>query len=421
MRTTLDIDDDVLHAAKVLAAKRKTPTGRVLSELAWRGWPGRSPVPCTGSPRRCPGHPSRGEVITVERVCELMEGRASSPARPARRARADRAVRGGPRLPRAHPPVRCPQRDRAEPLCDLSWTCHVACGQADGPPAASSPFPRASGAERLPPLSHAWIARLRRLRHPRARGGRARPCRGATYDRERDPRRRDPRRYCRRSGMGAAHDELCRHWTQLARASLRVEPSPGRAPAHRDDRDRSGRLAAVPSLSGHRPGQDSGSSARRPRARPAGERSGQSRHDPAAAGRWSAGVWLVSGTVDPGTRRSSGPGRARTGIWTGHGYEMRRGSGPGRGRAGCDLAGGSPPRHRAVGGEALPRPAPCGRPRDGGAPLGPAGVPVRIPMPGGAESLNVAQATALLLYELIRTRAGRLDLPGPAPSLVAAC
>lgn len=34
MRTTLDIDEDVLEAAKELAANRGTTTGKVLSELA---------------------------------------------------------------------------------------------------------------------------------------------------------------------------------------------------------------------------------------------------------------------------------------------------------------------------------------------------------------------------------------------------
>ena len=34
MRTTLDIDDDVLNAAKEIAANRGTTAGRVLSELA---------------------------------------------------------------------------------------------------------------------------------------------------------------------------------------------------------------------------------------------------------------------------------------------------------------------------------------------------------------------------------------------------
>lgn len=34
MRTTLDIDDDVLQAAKEIARKRKSTAGNVLSELA---------------------------------------------------------------------------------------------------------------------------------------------------------------------------------------------------------------------------------------------------------------------------------------------------------------------------------------------------------------------------------------------------
>jgi uncharacterized protein len=34
MRTTLDIDNDILESAKELAAKRRTTMGRVLSDLA---------------------------------------------------------------------------------------------------------------------------------------------------------------------------------------------------------------------------------------------------------------------------------------------------------------------------------------------------------------------------------------------------
>lgn len=37
MRTTLEIDDDVLQAAKEIAASRGTTAGKVLSELARRG------------------------------------------------------------------------------------------------------------------------------------------------------------------------------------------------------------------------------------------------------------------------------------------------------------------------------------------------------------------------------------------------
>ena len=37
MRTTLDIDDDVLQAAKELARRERKTAGRVVSELARRG------------------------------------------------------------------------------------------------------------------------------------------------------------------------------------------------------------------------------------------------------------------------------------------------------------------------------------------------------------------------------------------------
>jgi hypothetical protein len=37
MRTTLDIDDDVLQAAKEIAANRRLTAGQVLSELARKG------------------------------------------------------------------------------------------------------------------------------------------------------------------------------------------------------------------------------------------------------------------------------------------------------------------------------------------------------------------------------------------------
>ncbi len=37
MRTTLEIDDDVLGAAKELAAREKTTAGKILSELARKG------------------------------------------------------------------------------------------------------------------------------------------------------------------------------------------------------------------------------------------------------------------------------------------------------------------------------------------------------------------------------------------------
>lgn len=76
MRTTLDIDMDILQVAKELAAKEKRTTGAVLSELARLGF--RSG---TGSARRSAAIrrngvemlPSRRETVTVARVRKLMD------------------------------------------------------------------------------------------------------------------------------------------------------------------------------------------------------------------------------------------------------------------------------------------------------------------------------------------------------------
>jgi len=71
MRTTLDLDDDVLQAAKELAASRGLTAGQVVSELARRGLE----VPKTSRvrngvpvlPRRPPGAPRP----TMKRVNDL--------------------------------------------------------------------------------------------------------------------------------------------------------------------------------------------------------------------------------------------------------------------------------------------------------------------------------------------------------------
>ena len=71
MRTTLDIDDDVLEAAKELAASRSTTAGRVLSELARKGLaPARAPRVRNGVPllpRRPKGTP-RPTMALVNRL-----------------------------------------------------------------------------------------------------------------------------------------------------------------------------------------------------------------------------------------------------------------------------------------------------------------------------------------------------------------
>jgi hypothetical protein len=52
MRTTLDIDDDVLQTAKEMAAKEKRSAGAVISDLARRGFHS-NPTPATTSFWEC--------------------------------------------------------------------------------------------------------------------------------------------------------------------------------------------------------------------------------------------------------------------------------------------------------------------------------------------------------------------------------
>lgn len=71
MRTTVDIDDDVLQAAKELATKQKSTAGRVISALARRA------LAATTAGKRTknavPILPRRGDVITLDHVRKLME------------------------------------------------------------------------------------------------------------------------------------------------------------------------------------------------------------------------------------------------------------------------------------------------------------------------------------------------------------
>ena len=75
MRTTLDIEDDVLQAAKELAQQEGSTAGKVISQLARRG------LTATAAPASeemvirngVPVLPSRGEVITMEHIQEIMD------------------------------------------------------------------------------------------------------------------------------------------------------------------------------------------------------------------------------------------------------------------------------------------------------------------------------------------------------------
>lgn len=80
MRTTLDIDDDVLFAAKEIASKERKTAGKILSEIFRRGLQSQSassPTLDTTQPyalkNGIPILPSRGELVTTEHIHRIME------------------------------------------------------------------------------------------------------------------------------------------------------------------------------------------------------------------------------------------------------------------------------------------------------------------------------------------------------------
>jgi len=74
MRTTLDLDDDVLQAAKELARLEKRTAGQVISALARRGLGVLKQTPRRRATRLgVPVLPSRGDVITLEHVQRLRD------------------------------------------------------------------------------------------------------------------------------------------------------------------------------------------------------------------------------------------------------------------------------------------------------------------------------------------------------------
>ena len=72
MRTTLDIDEDILQAAKEIAAQQRTTAGRVLSNLARKALsPDRAVKLRNGVPLLTP---RTGEgVVTVDEVLRLRD------------------------------------------------------------------------------------------------------------------------------------------------------------------------------------------------------------------------------------------------------------------------------------------------------------------------------------------------------------
>jgi hypothetical protein len=75
MRTTLNIEDDVLQAARELAQREGGTAGQIISTLARRGLAGSAAKSTRTSNSRggVPLLPSRGEVVTLEHVQNLMD------------------------------------------------------------------------------------------------------------------------------------------------------------------------------------------------------------------------------------------------------------------------------------------------------------------------------------------------------------
>jgi len=75
MRTTLDIEDDVLQAAKELAQRDGGTAGQMISALARRGLSVQPSKPKKTSSSRggVPLLSSRGEVVTLDHIRNLMD------------------------------------------------------------------------------------------------------------------------------------------------------------------------------------------------------------------------------------------------------------------------------------------------------------------------------------------------------------
>lgn len=76
MRTTLDIEDDVLHAAKDLARRERKSIGLVISELARRALTETTAAAVARTPRAAYGlqpFEKRGGLVTNELVNRLRD------------------------------------------------------------------------------------------------------------------------------------------------------------------------------------------------------------------------------------------------------------------------------------------------------------------------------------------------------------
>ncbi len=73
MRTTVDIDEDVLQAAKEIAAVRGSTAGKVLSELARKGLEPRDSGRLRNGVPLLPRRPPGARRPTMKRVNELRD------------------------------------------------------------------------------------------------------------------------------------------------------------------------------------------------------------------------------------------------------------------------------------------------------------------------------------------------------------
>jgi hypothetical protein len=71
VRTTLDIDDDVLQAAKEIAVNRSTTTGKALSDLARKALEPKGKATVRNGVPLMPRRPKGSQRPTMERVNRL--------------------------------------------------------------------------------------------------------------------------------------------------------------------------------------------------------------------------------------------------------------------------------------------------------------------------------------------------------------
>ena len=73
MRTTLDIEDDVLQAAKELAQRQGGSAAQVISDLARRGLNATPTKRRPGLHGGVPVLPSRSEIVTLDHVQKIQD------------------------------------------------------------------------------------------------------------------------------------------------------------------------------------------------------------------------------------------------------------------------------------------------------------------------------------------------------------